>query len=247
MLLAYAGILAYGLNEFRKTPVGFIPNQDVGYLIGVVQLPPGASLARTDEVNRKVVDIALETPGVAHAVNIVGFSGATFTNAPNAGAVFIVLEPFEERARDPRKSAAAIQGALFQRLAAIQEGLVLVVQPPPVRGIGNAGGVRMMIQDRAGLGSQALQAAVSDHGGQGLADPRPHPGVLAVRDLHAAALSRHRPHQGRDAGRSTCPTCSARCRPISAPPTSTTSTCWAAPSASPPRPTRPTGSTPRTS
>src|SRR5262245_52142527 len=153
MLLAYAGILAYGLNEFRRTPMGFIPNQDVGYLIGVVQLPSGAALARTDEVNRKVVETALDTPGVAHAVNIVGFSGATFTNAPNAGAVFIVLTPFAKRARDPRLSAPAIQAALFQRLSAIQEGLVLVVQPPPVRGIGNAGGVRMMIQDRAGVGS----------------------------------------------------------------------------------------------
>jgi hydrophobe/amphiphile efflux-1 (HAE1) family protein len=161
MLLAYAGILAYGLNEFRKTPVGFIPGQDQGYLIGVVQLPPGASLARTNDVNGQVVDIALKTPGIAHAVNIVGFSGATFTNAPNAGAVFFVLEPFEQRAGDPRKSAAAIQGALFQRLAAIQEGLVLVVQPPPVRGVGTAGGVRMMIQDRGGVGSQALQAAVT--------------------------------------------------------------------------------------
>jgi hydrophobe/amphiphile efflux-1 (HAE1) family protein len=127
----------------------------------VVQLPPAASLSRTDAVNRKVVDIALDTPGVAHAVNIVGFSGATFTNAPNAGAVFFVLEPFEQRARDPRKSATAIQAALFQRLSSIQEGLVLVVQPPPVRGIGTAGGVRMMIQDRAGLGSQALQGAVA--------------------------------------------------------------------------------------
>jgi hydrophobe/amphiphile efflux-1 (HAE1) family protein len=162
MLVAYAAILAYGLNEFRKTPVGFIPNQDVGYLIGVVQLPPGAALSRTDEVNRKAVDIALDTPGVAHAVNIVGFSGATFTNAPNAGAVFVVLEPFEARAGDPRRSAAAIQGALFQRLAAIQDGLVLVVQPPPVRGIGNAGGVRMMIQDRTGVGAQALHAAVTE-------------------------------------------------------------------------------------
>jgi hydrophobe/amphiphile efflux-1 (HAE1) family protein len=161
MLAAYAAILAYGLNEFRKTPAGFIPNQDVGYLIGVVQLPPAAALSRTDEVNRKVVDIALDTPGVAHAVNIVGFSGATFTNAPNAGAIFFVLEPFEERARDPAKSATAIQGALFQRLSSIQEGLVLVVQPPPVRGVGNAGGVRMMIQDRAGLGAQALQGAVT--------------------------------------------------------------------------------------
>jgi hydrophobe/amphiphile efflux-1 (HAE1) family protein len=161
MLVAYAAILGYGLNEFRKTPAGFIPQQDAGYLIGVTQLPAGASLARTDEVNRHVVDVALKTPGVAHAVNIVGFSGATFTNAPNAGAVFFVLEPFEARAGDPQKSAAAIQGALFQRLAGIQEALVLVVQPPPVRGVGNAGGVRMMIQDRAGRGPRELQGAVT--------------------------------------------------------------------------------------
>ena len=159
MLVAYAAILGYGLNEFRKTPAGFIPQQDAGYLIGVTQLPAGAALARTDALNRRVVDIALKTPGVAHAVNIVGFSGATFTNAPNAGAVFLVLDPFEERAGDPKKSAAAIQGALFQRLAGLQDGLVLVVQPPPVRGIGNAGGVRMMIQDRAGRGARELQGA----------------------------------------------------------------------------------------
>jgi len=160
MLVAYAAVLGYGLNELRKTPSGFIPGQDLGYLIGVTQLPAGAALARTDEVNRRVVETALQVPGVAHAVNIVGFSGATFTNAPNSGAVFIVLEPFEKRAHDPSKSAAAIQGALFQRLAAIQEGLVLVIQPPPVRGIGNAGGVRMMIQDRGGLGASELQGAV---------------------------------------------------------------------------------------
>src|SRR5262249_1091344 len=161
MLIPYLGILAYGPNGFRKTTLGSIPNQDVVYLIGVVQLPPGASLARTDEVNRKVVDIALETPGVAHAVNIVGFSGATFTNAPNSGAVFIVEEPFEKRARDPARSAPAIQAELFKRLSGIQEGLVLVVQPPPVRGIGTAGGVRMMIQDRAGVGAQVLQNTVN--------------------------------------------------------------------------------------
>ncbi len=159
MLVAYVAILGYGLNEFRKTPAGFIPQQDAGYLITVVQLPPGASLARTDEVNRRVVDIALQVPGVAHAVNIVGFSGATFTNAPNAGAVFLVLDPFEARAKDPAKSQAALQGALFQRLASIQEGLVIVVAPPSVRGIGNANGVRMMIQDRGGVGVQELQAA----------------------------------------------------------------------------------------
>ena len=74
MLVVYAGVIAFGLNEFRKTPIGFIPQLDRGYLIMVTQLPPGASLARTDDVNRRAVDIALDTPGVAHAVNIVGFS-----------------------------------------------------------------------------------------------------------------------------------------------------------------------------
>ena len=160
MLVVYAGVIAYGLNEFRKTPSGFIPQLDAGYLIVVTQLPGGASLDRTDAVNRRVVDMALQVPGVAHAVNFAGFSGATFTNAPNSGAIFLALAPFEERARDPKKSAAAIQGALFQRFASIQEGLVVVVMPPPVRGIGTSGGFRMMVEDRGGAGPQALQRAV---------------------------------------------------------------------------------------
>src|SRR5262249_49417439 len=113
MLLAYAGIIAFGLNEFRKTPIGFIPALDRGYLIVVAQLPPGASLARTDDVQRRIVETALKVPGVIGAVNIVGFSGATFTNAPNAGAAFLVLDSFEKRARDPNQTGAAIQRALF--------------------------------------------------------------------------------------------------------------------------------------
>ena len=160
MLVVYAGVVAFGLNEFRKTPIGFIPQLDRGYLIIVTQLPPAASLARTDEVNRRAVDIALKVPGVAHAVNIVGFSGATFTNSPNAGAVFVTLDSFDKRAADPNQSAAAIQGQLFGRLASIQEAMVFVAAPPPVSGIGNAGGFRMMVEDRAGRGPAALQSAV---------------------------------------------------------------------------------------
>ena len=159
MLVLYAGIIGFGLNEFRKTPVGFIPQLDRGYIIVVAQLPPGSSLARTDEVQRRVVDIALKVPGVTGAVNIVGFSGATFTNAPNAGAAFLVLDSFENRAKDPNQSAAGIQRQLFQKLAGIQEALILVVLPPPVAGIGNAGGFRMMVEDRAGRGSAALLGA----------------------------------------------------------------------------------------
>ena len=160
MLIVYAGVIVFGLNEFRQTPIGFIPQLDRGYLIIVTQLPPAASLARTDDVNRRAVDIALQVPGIAHAVNIVGFSGATFTNAPNAGAIFVTLDDFAKRAAHPGESAAAIQGQLFQRLSAIQDALIFVAAPPPVSGIGNAGGFRMMVEDRVGHGPAALQGAV---------------------------------------------------------------------------------------
>jgi len=160
MLVIYAVIIGVGLNEFRKAPQGFIPQQDRGYLIVVAQLPPGAALERTDKVMKRATEMALATPGVLNAINIVGFSGATFTNAPNAGAIFLILDSFDKRAKDPAQSAGAIQRALFGKYAAIQEALMIVVQPPPVQGIGNAGGFRMMVEDRAGRGPQALQEAV---------------------------------------------------------------------------------------
>jgi hydrophobe/amphiphile efflux-1 (HAE1) family protein len=159
MVAIYAAIIGVGLNAFRITPTGFIPQVDRGYIIVVVQLPPGASLARTDTVQQRALDIAMQVPGVVHAANIVGFSGATFTNAPNAGALFLVLDDFQKRGRDPRQSAAAIQGQLFRRLASIQEAFIISVLPPPVIGIGTAGGFRMMVEDRTGQGSQALRAA----------------------------------------------------------------------------------------
>lgn len=160
MLIIYAGIIAFGMNEFRKTPTSFIPDLDAGYLITATQLPPAASLARTDEVNKRIVELALETPGVKHAVNFIGFSGATRTQASNAGAVFIVLEPFKDRIGKPELAARAIQQTLMQKFSAIQEAMVLVIAPPAVRGIGSAGGFRMMVQDRDGAGPQALQQAV---------------------------------------------------------------------------------------
>ena len=161
MVVIYLVVIGFGLNQFRKTPVGFIPQVDGGYLIMVLQLPPGASLARTDEVQQRALDVALGVPGVAHGVNIVGFSGATFTNAPNAGAIFLVLDRFEKRAEDRRQSARGIQAELNRRLSKLQDAFVVAVLPPPVRGIGTAGGFRMMIEDRAGRGPAALQQAAA--------------------------------------------------------------------------------------
>ena len=179
MLIVYAGVIAFGLNEFSKTPVGFIPQLDRGYLIIITQLPPAASLDRTDEVNRKATEIALSVPGIAHAVNIVGFSGATFTNAPNAGAVFVTLDPFEKRAPTPCSRPPPSRASCSRKLSSIREGLIFVAAPPPVSGVGNAGGFRMMVEDRAGRGSQALQTAVYAMMGRAAQTP----GLLQVFSL----------------------------------------------------------------
>ena len=159
VLIVYAGIVGFGGWLFATTPQGFIPQQDRGYLIVVAQLPPGASMQRTEEVMKRAGNLVLGTPGVGHIVNIAGFSGATFTNAPNAGAMFVILDPFDKRAGHPEQTAAAIQGVLFGKVASIQEAQMIVVQPPPVQGIGNAGGFRMMIEDRSGAGLLALRNA----------------------------------------------------------------------------------------
>jgi hydrophobe/amphiphile efflux-1 (HAE1) family protein len=162
MVVIYLVVLGIGLNAFRKTPIGFIPPVDRGYIIVVIQLPPGASLARTDAVQQRALDIAFRVPGVAHAMNIVGFSGATFTNAPNSGALFLVLDSFAKRALDPRQSAPAIQAELNRRLSVIQDAFIVSVLPPPVMGIGTAGGFRMMVEDRAGRGAEALREAAAE-------------------------------------------------------------------------------------
>ncbi|MEZ5827366.1 MAG: multidrug efflux RND transporter permease subunit [Hyphomicrobiales bacterium] len=157
MLLVYAGLIGLTVFQFRAAPTGFIPSQDLGYLINIIQLPPGSSLSRTDEVARKVTQIVLDTPGIAHAVPIVGLDGATFTTAPNSAVVFTPLDPFKERAKKGQ-SAQALSATLNQKFAAIQEGFVISVSPPPVRGIGTTGGFKMQVQDTKGAELSQLEA-----------------------------------------------------------------------------------------
>ena len=97
VLVAYGGLLFLTYDQFNRTPTGFIPQLDRGYFITAFQLPPGSSLQRTDAVIRKASEILLSRPGVEHAVGFAGFDGATFTNAPNAGVIFVPLADFEER------------------------------------------------------------------------------------------------------------------------------------------------------
>jgi hydrophobe/amphiphile efflux-1 (HAE1) family protein len=161
VLVVYAGLIGLTFWQFARAPTGFIPNLDQGYLIAVFQLPPGSSLARTDAVIRRAAKIILDTPGIAHAVPFAGFDGATFTNAPNAGAIFTPMAPFHERAEKGLTQAKMIAD-LRQRLSVIQEAFIIVIPPPPVRGIGTAGGFKMMVQDKRGRGLSALEAATQD-------------------------------------------------------------------------------------
>jgi len=161
MLVIYAGLVGLTVYQFRAAPTGFIPNQDLGYLINIIQLPPGASLSRTNDVALKVTKIALETPGVAHAVPIVGLDGATFTTASNAAVVFTPLDSFSERAKKGL-TAEAISGALNQGFASVQDAFVLSVSPPPVRGIGTTGGFKMQVQDTKGSPLPQLEAVAQE-------------------------------------------------------------------------------------
>ena len=158
-LIVYVGLLVLTGIGFKSIPIGFIPPQDQGYLIAFAQLPDGASLQRSDEVRKKMSEAARKVPGVIHSVEFTGFSGLDGTNRNNTVTAFLTLAPFEERVKDPHLSGPAITGAVRQKFAQIQEARVLVFPPPPVRGVGNAGGFKIQIQDRRGAGLEALQSA----------------------------------------------------------------------------------------
>jgi len=147
MLVVFAGLIYATVHMLETVPRGFIPTMDQGYAIVVVQLPEGASLGRTDAVIRKASEIIQNTPGVANAVAFAGFSGATFTNASNAGVIFAPFESFEHRL-ETGQSAGRIIGTLFASLQSIQEAFIIALPPPPVPGIGNSGGFKMMLQER---------------------------------------------------------------------------------------------------
>jgi hydrophobic/amphiphilic exporter-1 (mainly G- bacteria), HAE1 family len=147
MLLVFAGLLYATYFAIQNVPRGFIPTLDQGYAIVVIQLPDGSSLARTDAVVKRASQIIKETPGVTDAVAFAGFSGATFTNASNAGVIFARFDSFEHRL-EQHLPANAIIGSLFGRLQAIQEAFIIAIPPPPIRGIGNAGGFKIQFQDR---------------------------------------------------------------------------------------------------
>ncbi len=160
ILVVYVGLISLTGFQFARMPTGFIPDQDIGYLVTVIQLPPGSSLARTDAVVREVNDIILKTPGVEHTSPVTGFDVTTSTVSPNAATIFFSLPSLYGK-HIPGVNAATMLAAVRQRLAGVKDAFVLVVNPPPVQGLGAAGGFKLMVEDRNNLGPQALANATN--------------------------------------------------------------------------------------
>ncbi|WP_324727862.1 efflux RND transporter permease subunit [Pseudomonas chlororaphis] len=160
-LFLYAGLMVLTWFGFAHTPMGFVPAQDKQYLVAFAQLPDAASLDRTEDVIKRMSDIALKQPGVESAVAFPGLSINGFTNSPNNGIVFVTLKPFDER-KDPSMSAGAIAGALNGKYADIQEAYMAIFPPPPVQGLGTIGGFRLQVEDRSGMGYEELYKEVQN-------------------------------------------------------------------------------------
>ncbi|HEV7546567.1 MAG TPA: efflux RND transporter permease subunit, partial [Reyranella sp.] len=158
VLLVYAALIGIAGFQFARAPTGFIPEQDQGYLITVVQLPPGSTLDRTEAVVKKAVEIIMTTTGIEHVAPFAGLDATTFTVASNAGTIFSGLPSLYSHQIDG-VTATTVLNDLRKRLSVIQDAYVLTIPPPPVQGLGTAGGFKLMLQDRAGLGSDALARA----------------------------------------------------------------------------------------
>jgi HAE1 family hydrophobic/amphiphilic exporter-1 len=142
LLLAVAGI--WGI---ARLPTAFIPNEDQGYLLILAQLPDGAALGRTTAALAQATQIAQETPGVDRVITIAGLSVLdNYADLPSAGVSFVVLKPWDERSKANETDILSIAEHLRNALSAAPDGRLFIVPPPPIQGIGNAGGVQMQLQ-----------------------------------------------------------------------------------------------------
>lgn len=174
-LLVYGGLMGLTYVGFQAVPLGFIPEQDKGYLVVNAQLPDGASLDRSDKIIKQMSAIARnaeKVPGVWHTIDLPGYSALLSTNISNVGGMFVILEPFEERKGDPQRSATAIAAKLRELYRDIRGARIAVFGAPAIDGLGTTGGFKLQVQDQRGAGLRALQGAVRNLAAQGNSDPR---------------------------------------------------------------------------
>jgi len=157
VLVLYAGLVVLTYGVFRAAPTGFVPQQDMGRLIASIQLPDSASLERTRAAMAKVDRIVRDTPGVAHTITICGLSFVQQANSPNFGSLFVVLKPFRERQRADLKDEAIMKKLRKLWAEQVKEATVVVSGSSPLPGLSVAGGFKIQVEDKAGLGLATLQ------------------------------------------------------------------------------------------
>jgi multidrug efflux pump len=172
VLVAYVALLVITGWGFTKLPRGFIPQQDMGYLMMGLQLPDAASDERTRAVMDQIQNIVLETPGVRHSSAGTGMSFAVGANGSNFGSMFVLLETFDKRPTEDMSSDAIIKHLNKRFAAEIHDGIVVVFPPPPIRGVGRAGGFKFMVEDRGDVGTRALQEQTEELIKKANKDPR---------------------------------------------------------------------------
>jgi multidrug efflux pump len=188
-LAVYALLVVVTGVGFSRVPVGFVPTQDKQYLVALAQLPNGSTLDRTEDVVRKMSDIALKHAGVQSAVEFPGLSINGFTNSPNSGIVFVTLKPFEER-KSADLSANSIAGSLNQQFGAIQEAFIAIFPPPPVQGLGTVAGFKLYVEDRSGSGLEALYHETTAALGKGY-QTRALAGLFSSFDINVPQVDSH--------------------------------------------------------
>ena len=157
------GLLALTVWMLMERPKAFIPTEDQGYVICVIQTPDGTSREKTAAVVQRVIKLAMDLDGVEHVVAIDGLNVINATNQSNSAVVFCPLEPWHERTSPELRSGAIakkLQGVLFQN---VRDALPLVLQPPPIRGLSQTGGSELMIEDKTGKGPEAMQRVVDQY------------------------------------------------------------------------------------
>jgi HAE1 family hydrophobic/amphiphilic exporter-1 len=159
-MLAYTALIVVTILGFSSLPTGFLPEEDQGYAIISVQLPPAASLSRTRAVLKQMDAVLEHAPGVASWITFGGLSILDSVNQPNAAAVFIAYEDWDKRAKGVTQESILryVQGHLL----AIKDALIFVMVPPAIQGLGQAGGFEMVVEDRGDLGSAALGGALGE-------------------------------------------------------------------------------------
>ena len=174
-LLLYVGLLYLTYDQFKKTPSGFIPTQDMGYLLANVQLPDSASLERTRVVMDQCERIARSTPGIKHTQAMTGQSLLLSANGSNFGSMFCILDKFEERKTRDLYSEAVIATLRKKFVEQVPDAVITVLGPPPVRGVGRAGGFKLMVEDRGDTKSNSLRgrAENTSNSPPGQADRKP--------------------------------------------------------------------------